>query len=121
MPNLTRILGHLFEGADQPAPASIDPTVPTINVLDPLAADALPPLPTVPPGFIPEGDAALGAANPEAAYLTLDIEDKVDILGYLCALAMGSKAVRGFIDESETQLTEFRKQRADVNKERKAL
>jgi len=120
MPNLTRILGHLFEGADQPAPASL---VPTTLVPDPLAESALPPIPAaaLPPGFIPEGDAALGAANPEIAYLTLDIEDKVDILGYLCALAMGSKAVRGFIDESETQLTEFRKQRADVNKERKAL
>ncbi|ORY78029.1 hypothetical protein BCR35DRAFT_353018 [Leucosporidium creatinivorum] len=121
MPNLTRILGHLFEGADQPAPTSIDPAAPLPATTDPLSAAALPPLPNLPPGFIPEGDAALGAANPEAAYLSLDIEDKVDILGYLCALAMGSKAVRGFIDESETQLTEFRKQRADVNKERKAL
>lgn len=118
MPNLTRILGHLFEGADQPIPTSLDPTV---LVPDPLAEAALPPVTALPPGFIPEGDAALGAANPELAYLTLDIEDKVDILGYLCALAMGSKVVRGFIDESETQLTEFRKQRADVNKERKAL
>lgn len=119
MPNLTRILAHLFEGADQPAPTSLNPAT---LVPDPFAESALPPIPTaLPPGFIPEGDAALGAANPEAAYLTLDIEDKVDILGYLCALAMGSKAVRGFIDESETQLTEFRKQRAEVNKERKAL
>lgn len=81
---------------------------------DPLA-------PTSIPAAQAETEAALGNANPEAAYLSLDIEDKIDILGYLCALAMGSKAVRGFIDESETLLTDYRKQRADVNKERKSL
>lgn len=49
------------------------------------------------------------------------MEDKVDILDYLVTLALGSKAVRGFVDESDAQLTDLRKKRAEVNKERKSL
>ncbi|GAA6039320.1 hypothetical protein JCM8097_003265, partial [Rhodosporidiobolus ruineniae] len=60
-------------------------------------------------------------SNPEEAYLSLPLGDKLDIIGYLCTLVMGSKAVRGYVDECDAKLTELRKTRADVNKERKAL
>lgn len=113
MPNLTRILAHLFEGADLSAPTPGISSTPANEPSDPSG-----PAPRI---SFADADAALGGAKPEAAYLTLAIEDKIDILGFLCALAMGSKAIRAYIDESETRLTELRKQRADVNKERKAL
>ncbi|KAK4705880.1 hypothetical protein P7C70_g319, partial [Phenoliferia sp. Uapishka_3] len=68
-----------------------------------------------------EDDGTVDSSNPELAYLSLEIGDKLAILEYLCTLVLGSKIVRHYIDDSETQLTEYRKQRADVNKERKAL
>ncbi|KAG0660947.1 hypothetical protein C6P46_004220 [Rhodotorula mucilaginosa] len=57
----------------------------------------------------------------EQHYLSLSLEDKLDIIDYLVTLVMGTKVVRTYIEESELRLTELRKQRADVNKERKAL
>ena len=107
MPNLTRILAHLLEGAELSEPLPLDSAVAEHSRSDSSTSHT--------------ADVALGNANPMAAYLTLGIEDRIDILGYLCALAMGSKVIRAYIDESETRLTELRKQRADVNKERKAL
>lgn len=68
-----------------------------------------------------EDDGVVDASNPELAYLSLDIGDKLVILEYLCTLVLGSKVVRTYIDDSEAHLTEYRKQRADVNKERKHL
>ncbi|GAA5891482.1 hypothetical protein JCM6882_004486 [Rhodosporidiobolus microsporus] len=75
-----------------------------------------------------EDDGASSAAplaedtsNPEQAYLSLPLGDKLDVIGYLCTLVMGSKAVRNYVDECDAKLTELRKVRAEVNKERKAL
>lgn len=57
----------------------------------------------------------------EAHYLTLSPEDKLEIISYLCTLALGSKGVHLLLEESESMLTEGRKDRADVNKERRAM
>ncbi|GAA5883689.1 hypothetical protein JCM3774_002954 [Rhodotorula dairenensis] len=57
----------------------------------------------------------------EEQYLSLSLEDKLDIVAYLVTLVMGTKVVRTYIEESELRLTELRKQRADVNKEKRAL
>lgn len=62
-----------------------------------------------------------GEYDAEAQYFTLALEDKLDIVAYLCTLVMGSKVVRSFVDESDARLTELRKAKADVNKEKKAL
>ncbi|GAA5995905.1 uncharacterized protein JCM10292_004821 [Rhodotorula paludigena] len=59
--------------------------------------------------------------SPEQQYLTLELDDKLEIIAYLCTLVMGSKAVRGYIDECESRLTGLRKTRAEHNKERKSL
>lgn len=90
MPNLARILRHLFQGADLSLPI---------------------------PGVEPHPD----RSDPRSAYPTLPLEDKLEILAYLCTLVSGSKAVRAYMDESETLLTGLRKHRADVNKERREL
>lgn len=129
MPNLPRILRHLFEGADftsvrrskaggtssvddsAPVPMEIDRGVPPssqLTDLDELASNKA-------------GTPAIDTSNTEAAYLTLPLGDKLDILSYLCTLALGSKLVRNYIEESESHLTEFRKERAEVNKDRKKL
>ncbi|BGP00501.1 hypothetical protein NBRC10513v2_006305 [Rhodotorula toruloides] len=62
-----------------------------------------------------------GEYDAEPQYFTLALEDKLDIVAYLCTLVMGSKVVRSFVDESDARLTELRKAKADVNKEKKAL
>ncbi|GAA5973155.1 hypothetical protein JCM11641_006296 [Rhodosporidiobolus odoratus] len=60
-------------------------------------------------------------SNPELAYLSLSLADKLEVIAYLCTLVMGSKAVRTYIEECDVKLTELRKERAEVNKERKTL
>lgn len=60
-------------------------------------------------------------SNPEQAYLSLGLEDKLDIIAYLCTLVMGAKVVRQYLEESDTKLTDLRKERAEVNKEKKGL
>ena len=59
--------------------------------------------------------------HPEDQYLTLPLEDKLAIIHYLVTLVMGSKPVRTYLDDADRELTDLRKQRADVNKERRAL
>lgn len=61
------------------------------------------------------------APNPEARYLTLSLEHKLDLLCFLCDMNLGSKAVKKYMDDCELRLTEERKIRADINKERKDL
>ena len=64
-----------------------------------------------------------GTANPdpEARYLSLSLEHKLDLLSFLCDMNLGSKAVKKYMDDCELRLTEERKIRADIKKERKDL
>lgn len=129
MPSLYAILKHLFEGADltAPNPPYVAPSAAAELAPDGSVAgedvDQLENSSVVKDGApsVVDENAILDTSNPPAAYLTLDLKDKIDILSYLCTLVLGSKLVRSCIDESEGQLTEFRKQKADVNKERRAL
>lgn len=123
MPNLPRILRHLFLGADLSvsAPASTtghpEASVPDSSRHHTTDGDG-----DGDDGATPTCTSLVeDSSDPEAQYLSLDLGDKLDIVAYLCTLALGSKAVRSYVEESESQLTEFRKHRADVNKERKAL
>lgn len=95
MPNLARILRHLFQGADLSLPSN-----------GALSSSSKP--------FVDRSD-------PRKAYPSLLLEDKLAVLAYLCTLVGGSKAVRTYMEESETQLTGLRKQRAEVNRERREL
>lgn len=108
MPNLVRILDHLFQPVEStlPAPEPVVPAAPTFGA---------------PSVEYHEPETEIVNHDPTISYLTLPIEDKVDILGYLCTLALGSKAVRNYLDECDANLTEGRKDRAEVNKERKRL
>lgn len=59
--------------------------------------------------------------DPVKRYLLLPLAWKIEIIEYLCTLALGSKVVRAYIEESESLLTDGRKHRADVNKERRKM
>lgn len=60
-------------------------------------------------------------ADPRERYPKLALENKLDILGFLCDVVRDSRVVRQHIEEAEARLTELRKERADVNRERKQL
>lgn len=59
--------------------------------------------------------------DPEARYLTLSLEHKLDILSFLCQINLQSKVVKAYIDDCELRLTEERKEKAEINKEKKEL
>lgn len=60
-------------------------------------------------------------AGPQQQYLTLSVGDKLAILEFLCTVITNSKPYRFYIEDCETALTDFRKKRIDMNKERRAL
>ncbi|GAA5946603.1 hypothetical protein JCM3765_000315 [Sporobolomyces pararoseus] len=64
---------------------------------------------------------AVDGLCPEDQYLTLPLVDKLAIINYLITLVTATKPVRAYLEEADRELTDLRKQRADVNKERKAL
>ena len=61
------------------------------------------------------------SASPETCYLTLDLGDKLRILMWLCDMSLASKVIRNYIDDCEIRLTEERREKADINRERKEL
>ena len=58
---------------------------------------------------------------PEDRYFSLKLEDKLLFISSLCARVKMSKYIRSLIDSAEPQLTELRKERVEVNRERKKL
>jgi bromodomain adjacent to zinc finger domain protein 1A len=99
LPELPRILRHLLYGSSSPIQAE--------------AAKA----------ESEESDSgeSLLDVDPEEQYLTLPIEDKLAIVGFLSELVLSSKYVRGYIEDCEAELTDLRKERIEINREKKAL
>ena len=59
-------------------------------------------------------------STPQDRYHALPPQDKIDILSFLCNLAISSKAIHAHIELCEEQLTELRKQKIEVNRSKKA-
>ena len=94
LPTLPRILRHFFVH---------ESTLPTSPIMDDVD--------------VADDDGDVVAQQ----YLSLEVSDKLAILRFLCDLVTGSKSIRGYLDECETVLTELRKERAELNKDRKTL
>ncbi|KAK4049577.1 hypothetical protein OIV83_004075 [Microbotryomycetes sp. JL201] len=117
MPNLRRILEHLFQAIPETVGQSTAPqrssqtrrgSTPSAKHEDELVDSDV------------DIDSESGEnCDPASAYYTLSVLDKVDILHFLCSLMLGSKAARQFIDEGEARLTDLRKARADWKKQQK--
>ncbi|KZW00685.1 hypothetical protein EXIGLDRAFT_639080 [Exidia glandulosa HHB12029] len=60
-------------------------------------------------------------AEPEDRYPTLPVSDKIAILAYLADLGIASKPIHHYMDNCETKLTELRKEKIEVNREKKNL
>ena len=60
-------------------------------------------------------------SSPLQRYFTLPIEDKITIINMLAEQAALSKSIRRCYEECEVQLTEYRKERAELTKQKKKL
>lgn len=119
MPNLPRILRHLFTADSDEEPNNIkteekgndEIAVKTEGSADPddVTGKAL--------------QTREEKVNPdlESRYLSLSLTDKLDILMFLCDMNLASKVVRNYVEDCDVRLTEERKEKADINRERKEL
>ncbi|KAI9489420.1 hypothetical protein BDB00DRAFT_932005, partial [Zychaea mexicana] len=82
------------------------------------------------PALVPELDMILRhlvprnnstASERERQYPSLSIKHKLAILGFLIEAVNESTAVKDFMEECQEQLTEFRRQKVELNKEVKTL
>ncbi|EST08685.1 DDT domain protein [Kalmanozyma brasiliensis GHG001] len=59
--------------------------------------------------------------SPTQRYPLLELADKLQIIDFLCVLAVESKSIKAFYEECEAQLTELRKERIEVSRAKKDL
>lgn len=67
----------------------------------------------------PSGD--LVPTSPSERYALLPPGDKIALVTFLCDMCMSSKVVRAHIDYADAALTDLRKEKIEVNRERKRL
>ncbi|KAF9569735.1 chromatin remodeling complex protein [Agrocybe pediades] len=60
-------------------------------------------------------------ASPSERYYSLPYEDRIAILSFMCNLAISSKAIHAHMDSCEEQLTALRKEKIEVNRQKKQL
>lgn len=60
-------------------------------------------------------------AEPGDRYPTMPVSDKIALFSFLCDLAITSKPIHHYMDNCETKLTELRKEKIEVNREKKRL
>jgi bromodomain adjacent to zinc finger domain protein 1A len=58
---------------------------------------------------------------PSTRYHLLKPEAKLEIIAFLCELAMQTKVARDAMEESTSQLTEVRKEMQDVKRDRRKV
>lgn len=54
-------------------------------------------------------------------WAALTPRDKLEILAFLCDLAMTSRGMRSFLEDCDARLTTLRKEKIEVNRERKRV
>jgi hypothetical protein len=59
-------------------------------------------------------------SSPGERYYTLPYADKILILAFMCNLAVSSKAIHTHMESCEEQLTALRKEKIEVNRQKKA-
>ena len=60
-------------------------------------------------------------ASPRERYYSLAPEDRIEILSFMCNLAVSSKAIHAHMESCEEQLTALRKEKIEVNRLKKQL
>jgi hypothetical protein len=54
-------------------------------------------------------------------YLTLDVNLRIQALQIICMLSLETKAIRHYLEECSNQMTEFRKEKIELQRTRKSL
>ncbi|KAF8523145.1 chromatin remodeling complex protein [Hysterangium stoloniferum] len=67
------------------------------------------------------GTGILRRASPHDRYYLLPPEDKIGILAFLCDAVVSHKEIHLFMENCETNLTQLRKEKIEVKKERKKI
>jgi len=60
-------------------------------------------------------------ATPKTRYPTLPVQDKLALFKFLTEIAVVSKTIKGFLEAGDGQLTELRKEKIELNRERKRV
>ncbi|KAG9001450.1 hypothetical protein FRB94_004765 [Tulasnella sp. JGI-2019a] len=68
-----------------------------------------------------EAGSVVEPCHPSDRYPSLPVEDKLAVIMYLCDLAMACKPIRNALEAAEVDLTDLRKEKIEVNRERKRL
>ena len=70
---------------------------------------------------ISEGPLQYTPSTPAERYIHLVCEDKIAILAFLCEICIASRVIRAHIDWADASLTELRKEKIEVNREKRRL
>jgi bromodomain adjacent to zinc finger domain protein 1A len=134
IPGLLRILKHLMTGykkpkMDKPEHDGEKENGDKQNGDNPLES----PLTPAPPSAVPASISGAGDDEdmesvddkdddgPPQQYLTLSLADKLAMLHFMTDLVINSRAVRAYIDACDNALTDLRKERIEVNRDRRNL
>lgn len=60
-------------------------------------------------------------ASPDEGYYNLSAKDRIEILSFMCNLAISSKTIHSHMESCEEQLTALRKEKIEVNRQKKQL
>ena len=82
------------------------------------ARDSAPPGPTA---DVPAAPSTLQRSHPGQRYYLLPCADKIAILAFLCDAVVSHKEIHIYMDACETNLTQLRKEKIEVKKERKKM
>lgn len=74
-----------------------------------------------PDGLLSGTFSAASYTNTQDRFLTLSVADKLAAVHFLCDVAVMTKAIKVFFDECEANLTELRKERVDLSRQRKKI
>ena len=69
----------------------------------------------------PETPPTFHRVSPSERYYILPAEDKVAILAFLCDAVVSHKEIHTYMDTCEANLTQLRKEKIEVKKERKKM
>lgn len=70
---------------------------------------------------ISDGPRQYVPSTPAERYIHLLCEDKIAILAFLCEICIASRVIRAHIDWADASLTELRKEKIEVNREKRRL
>ena len=68
-----------------------------------------------------DGSQQYTPSTPAERYIHLLCEDKIAILSFLCEICIASRVIRAHIDWADASLTELRKEKIEVNREKRRL